>query len=136
MWHSAVRTGIVGGTVFFLHALIPNSGSYPFIWPVLTGAVGFWIATNDAAPGRIQRGIQATFVAALIVGLIAFVGSTITVLALSRPVLNPIARAYGASPSSVTSTAERAVGMVALVAVAITLLGGVVMIPVRLWRSS
>ena len=76
--NSAVRTGIVGGTVFFLHALIPGSGSYPFIWPALTGGVAFWIATNAAAPSRIQRGIQATLVAALIVASASMILSKIS----------------------------------------------------------
>ena len=145
---AGIITGIVGGTVFFLHALIPRSGTYPFIWPLLTGAAAYWRVTRDAAPaaapaaaaapGRVGRGVQATVVAALLVGLIAWVGSTVTVAALSRPVLSPIAQSYGASASDVTSTAARAVAMVALVAAGLTVLGGAVVLPVRLllWPSS
>jgi hypothetical protein len=136
----AVRTGIAGGVVFLLHALIPNSRSYPFIWPVLTGAAAFWIATKDDAPHRIPRGMLTALVAGLIVGLIGFVGSTLVVLALTLTALRPILESLGVGgPVLVTAAAVVAIAAINGVAIGATLIGGIVMIPVRLvqaWRTS
>jgi hypothetical protein len=133
---AAVRTGIAGGVLFFLHALVPNSQAYPLVWPALAGAVAFWIATSDAAPRRFRRGVLAALVAGIVVGLVGFVGSTVTVLVLSRPVLNPVAQALGAPGASLaTLAAELGLAIVAVVAVGAALVGGAAMIPVR-WASS
>ena len=137
---AAVRTGTVGGVVFLLHALIPNSRSYPFIWPVLTGAATFWIATTDAAPHRVPRGMLATLIAAVIVGLIGFVGSTLFVFALSLPVMRPIADSLGVGGKAfVAATVLAALGAIGAIAIVAALVGGAVMIPVRLvqtWRTT
>ena len=137
---AAVRTGTAGGVVFLLHALIPNSRSYPFIWPALTGAAAFWIATKDAAPHRIPRGMLATLIAAIIVGLIGFVGSTLDVFALSLPAMRPVADRLGIpGPVSLTVAAVSALLVMSAIAFGAALIGGAVMIPVRLvqvWRTS
>jgi hypothetical protein len=131
----AVRIGLVGGVVFFLNALIPNSQSYPFIWPLLTGAVAFWVTTSDAAAHPIRRGMSATLISGIIVGLVGFVGATFTVLALSRPVFSPLTPALGAVGAMLATLAgELGVAVVAILAAAVTLVGGAAMIPVRLAR--
>lgn len=137
---TAVRTGMTGGVVFLIHALIPYSRSYPFIWPVLTGAATFWIATRDAALHRILGGMLATLVAAIIVGLIGFVGSTLIVFAESPPALRSITEALGIpGPILFTASAVLALATISLIATLATLVGGTVMIPVRLareWRTN
>ena len=126
-----IQVGIVGGLLFFFHALIPNSRSYPFIWPVLAGATAFWLAAPGPSTGRIRRGMLAALVAGAVVGIVGFVGSTITLLVLRRQ-LNAVADALGPSgPALAASAAELGFLIVAVLSVVATLIGGAVMIPFR-----
>jgi hypothetical protein len=80
--------------------------------------------------------MSAALVGGMVVGLIGFVGSTVTVLVLSRSVLNPLAQTPGSGgPSLVTVAAELGLALVALVAIGVALVGGAAMIPVR-WALS
>jgi hypothetical protein len=134
---AAVRTGIAGGILFSLHALIPDSRSFPLIWPALTGAVAFWIATRDAAPRPFRRGMLAALIAGAVAGVIGFLGATLTVLALGRAVFTPIAQTMGpAGPPLAFLSAELAFVVLSVIAVVVALIGGAVMIPVRLARPS
>jgi hypothetical protein len=134
---AAVRTGIAGGILFSLHALIPNSRSFPLIWPALTGAVAFWIATRDAAPHRFRRGMLAALIAGAVAGVIGFLAATVTVLAMGRAVFHPIAQTMGpAGPPLAFFSAELAFGVLSIIAVVVALVGGAVMIPVRLARPA
>jgi hypothetical protein len=134
---AAVRTGIAGGILFSLHALIPNSRSFPLIWPALTGAVAFWIATRDTIPHRFRRGMLAALIAGAVGGAIGFLAATVTVLAMGRSVFNPIAQTMGpAGPPLAFLSAELAFVLLSIIAVVVALIGGAVMIPVRWARSS
>ena len=128
-----IQVGLAGGLAFFLHALIPYSLSYPFIWPVLAGAVAAWMATTDVSAHRGRDGMRAVLIAGAVVGLVAAVGLSITLLVL-RP---SIADAVG--PARVTG-AVSAAGLsfvsLTLVAVVATWIGGAVVIPFRLWRRA
>ena len=134
---AAVRTGIAGGILFSLHALIPNSRSFPLVWPAVTGAVAFWIATRDAAPHRFRRGMLAALIAGAVVGVIGFLAATLTVLAVGRSVFNPIAQDLGpAGPPLAFFAAELGFAVLSIIAVVVALIGGAVMMPVRWARSS
>jgi hypothetical protein len=129
----AVRTGSIGGVAFLLNALIPYSASYAYIWPFVTGAATYWIATRAAAPRRILRGMSTVLLAGVIVGVIGFVGSTLVLLAPSSPVLRPVAESLGvAGRALVTTVALVALAAIAGVGVLATVIGGILMIPVRL----
>jgi hypothetical protein len=132
-----LRTGIVGGALFFLHALVPGSRSYPFVWPTLTGAVAFWMATDAVAPHRFRRGMSAALGAGILVGLIGFIGATFTVLALGHAVLNSTSSALGpGGPLLIATAAELGIATVGVLAVAAAVVGGAAMMPVRWLRPS
>ena len=44
--------GLVGGLLFFAHAMINNSHAWPLIWPFLAGVLAVWTSRAD---------VQATY---------------------------------------------------------------------------
>jgi hypothetical protein len=134
---AALRTGIVGGVLFFVHASIPYCGSYPFVWPALAGAVAFWIATDGVAPHRFRHGMFAALAAGTLAGLILMVGCTGTILIFARPMLDSLT-----PPPSVvgtpliTASVELALAIVGLLGVAAAVLGGAAMMLIRRLQPS
>jgi hypothetical protein len=134
---AALRTGIVGGVLFFLHASIPGSLSYPFVWPALAGAVAFWIATDAVAPHQFRRGMSAALAAGTLAGLIMFVGVTLAILILGRPVLSSLTPAPSAAGMLlIAGSTEFAIAIVGLVGVGAAVVGGAAMMLVRRLRPS
>ena len=128
-----VQVGLVGGLLFFLHALIPNSGSIPFIWPVVTGGVAAWRATRDAATHRGRHGMLAVLIAGAVVGLVAAVGLSITLLVLRRTIADAVGPARSVGALSVAGLAYVSLTLVAVVG---TWIGGALVIPFRLGHRS
>src|SRR5471030_1230516 len=93
--------GIVGGIVFAIHASFPNVNSWPMIWPPITGATAFWPATRQPVAHRLRTGLAATLAAALIPGVVAFVGISIVVTIVLH-VMHPTPAQLGASNGLVT----------------------------------
>jgi hypothetical protein len=128
-----IQVGLAGGLAFFLHALVPYSRSYPFIWPVLAGAVAAWMATTDVSAHRGRHGMLAVLIAGAVVGLVAAVGLSITLLVLRPSIVDAAgpARAGGA-----VSAAGISFISLTLIAAVATWIGGAVAIPFRLWRKA
>lgn len=134
---AALRTGIVGGILFFVHASIPNCGSYPFVWPALAGAVAFWIATDAGAPHRFRRGMLAALGAGILAGLILVVGATLSILVVGRPMLDSLTPApIAAGKLLITASVELALAIVGLLGAAAAALGGAAMMLVRQLQPS
>ena len=128
-----IQLGLAGGLLFFLHALIPYSLSYPFIWPVLAGAVAGWRATTDVSAHRGRDGMLAVLIAGALVGLVAAVGLSITLLVLRPSIADAVGPARAAGVVSATGLGFIKVALIAAVA---TWLGGAFAIPLRLRRRA
>ena len=72
--------GLVGGVLFFAHAMINNSHAWPLVWPALAGVLAVW-----SARGISGRSYRADLSSAAGAGLIAgFVFLVATAFTLSR----------------------------------------------------
>jgi len=128
-----IQTGLIGGLLFLVHALVPYSGSYPYLWPVVTGAVAAWRATADVRTHRGRQGLLAVLIAGAVVGLVAAIGLSVALVGLQRTIadLAGPARAAGA-----VAAAELSFLVLSLIAAVATWLGGALVIPFRLRGSS
>jgi hypothetical protein len=124
------RVGIVGGIVFAIHASFPNVYSWPMIWPPITGGTAFWLATRQPAVHRLRRGLAATIAAAVISGVVAFVGITI-VATIALHVIHPTLAQLGVSNGLVTAATLAALASLSGITVIEAILGGVLALPVR-----
>jgi hypothetical protein len=122
--------GIVGGIVFATHASFPNVNSWPMIWPPITGATAFWLATRQPAAHRLRTGLAATLAAALIAGVVAFVAITI-VVTIAIHVIHPTPAQLGVSNGLVTAATLAGLAALSGITVIEAILGGVLALPVR-----
>jgi hypothetical protein len=133
---AALRTGIAGGVLFFVNASIPNSNSWPMVWPALTGAAAFWIATDGVSPHRFRHGMLAALAAGTLAGLIFIVGCNVTILTVGRAMLNSITPPPAAAGTMlITASVELGLGVVALLGVAVAVVGGAAMMLVPRHRA-
>jgi hypothetical protein len=134
---AALRAGTVGGTLFAVHISIPNCGNYPFIWPALTGAVAFWIATDPIAPHQFRRGMSAVLAAGSLAGLIMVVGSNLAILIFARRMLDSLTSApTDATRLLITGPTELALAILGAIGVVLALVGGAAMMLAWPLRSS
>jgi divalent metal cation (Fe/Co/Zn/Cd) transporter len=124
------RVGIVGGIVFAVHASFPNVYSWPMIWPPITGATAFWLATRQPAPHRLRTGLAATVAAAVIAGVVAFVGISI-VVTVALHVMHPTPAELGVPNKVVTAASIAALASLAGITIIEAIVGGIVALPVR-----
>ncbi len=64
----AALIGAVSGLLFYLHALFPKSYLYPFVWPLIGGAMAVYLATRTSPA---LRGWAEALVLACGVGIVA-----------------------------------------------------------------
>jgi hypothetical protein len=121
-------TGILGGVVFAAHASFPRVYSWPMIWPVVTGATAFWLVTQNAGAHRLRSGLAAAFVAGLIAGTTAFIGTAISLLVL---VHTGLLAQGGVSGGFATSAGILGLAVLAVVVVVVALLGALFALPIR-----
>ncbi|HEY4307707.1 MAG TPA: hypothetical protein VGM82_24745 [Gemmatimonadaceae bacterium] len=126
--------GIIGGLAFAIHASFPNVQSWPFIWPPITGATAFWLATRHPSPRRLRTGMVATLAAAVIAGIIAFLGLAI-VVNVAIHVMHPTPAQLGVPGTLVSAATLAAVAAIAGVSIVETLVGGLVTLPVRYFQT-
>lgn len=129
----AFRIGLVGGLLGFLHGLIDGSRSWPFIWPALAGAVAFWQLSDAPGSHRLRHGLAGALIAGAAAAVISFIGATITVM-VGQGTLQSVSNAGGRA--LITAAAELGILAACAVVIVAALLGGAVMLPVRLVRSS
>jgi hypothetical protein len=129
----AFRIGLVGGVLGFLHGLVDGSRSWPLIWPALAGAVAFWQLSGAPGSHRLRHGLAGSLTAGAVAAVITFVGATITVM-LGRGDLQSVHNASGRA--LITAAAELGILAACAVVIVAALIGGAVMLPVRLVRSS
>ena len=128
----ALRAGLAGGSLLYLHGLFPDTHAYPLVWPLLAGAVALWLATGEPARRPRWRGLATASVAGVLAGVLAFVAFSVTLLALRQPVLASTARALGASgPLPSPQTVIPALALVVAMAIPAALLGGLLTLPLR-----
>jgi len=134
---AALRTGIVGGVLFVVHASIPNCGSWPFVWPALAGAVAFWIASDAVVPHPFRRGMLAALGAGALAALILLVGANITILTVGRAMLESVTHTPNVPTKTlITVSVELGLAVVGLLGTAAALIGGAAMMLVRRFRPS
>jgi hypothetical protein len=134
---AALRTGIVGGILFAGHASIPNCGSWPFVWPALTGAVAFWMATDGVSTHPFRHGILAALAAGALAGVIFVVGCDVSILTVGRAMLNSITPPpIPAEKMLITASVELGLAVVGLLGAGAAVLGGVAMMLVRRLQPS
>jgi hypothetical protein len=122
--------GIIGGLAFTIHASFPNVQAWPMIWPPITGATAFWLATRQASPHRLRTGLVATLSAAVIAGAVAFIGFNI-VVNVAIHVMHPTPAEVGVPNKLVSAASLLALAALAGISVLEALVGGIVMLPVR-----
>lgn len=122
--------GIIGGLAFTIHASFPYVYSWPMIWPPITGATAFWLATRHPSPHRLRTGLAATLAAAVIAGAVAFIGFTIVVNVAIR-VMHPTPAEVGVPNTLVSAASLAALAALAGISVLEALVGGIVALPVR-----
>jgi hypothetical protein len=133
---AVLRVGIAGGILSFLTGFIPNSRAFPMIWPFVTGAVAFWIATSDGAVHHVRRGMSAALKAGSIAALVSFIGVTVTLFVIQRSVFDDVTRSAGLpGMAAIGVVAEIGIAVTCIVGIVAALLGAVVTIPVRSMRT-
>jgi len=129
-----LETGIAGGLLFTIHASIPNVDSWPMIWPALAGAAAFWLATRQPRPHRLRTGLAAALTAGVIVGAIAFVGTSIVVYAVLHSGVVRSVRPAGVPPGLITSASILALAALGVVDMVVAVIAGALMLPVRYFQ--
>jgi hypothetical protein len=69
MHRQTLLFGLVGGLLFFAHAMINNSHAWPLIWPALAGALAVWTARTGTPPSYsadIKKAASVGLVAGLV----------------------------------------------------------------------
>jgi len=122
--------GIIGGLAFMTHASFPYVRSWPMIWPPITGATAFWLATRQPSPHRLRIGLLATLVAAVIAGVVAFIGLNIVVNVAIR-VMHPTPAQLGVPNKLVSAASLAALAALSGISILETLVGGILVLPVR-----
>jgi hypothetical protein len=122
--------GIVGGLAFTIHASFPNVYSWPMIWPPVTGATAFWLATRYPSPHRLRTGLAATLAAAVIAAGVAFIGFNI-VVNVAIHVMHPTPADVGVPNKLVSAASIVALAALAGISALAALVGGILALPVR-----
>ena len=89
--------GVLGGVVFYLHA-IQAGGFYPFLWPIVAGAVAIRLADHHQ-PG-------ATAAARAVMGSLTGCTAAVTFLALALTTSGFIGGVMAAGESAPTASGE------------------------------
>lgn len=130
-----LELGIVGGLLFTIHASIPYCYSWPLIWPALAGATAAWLTTRESQAHRWRTGLNAALLTGIIVGVIAFVGTSIVVyVALHTGMARSAVQQTGVSPRFITSMGMIALAMLGLIDVVVAFAAGALMLPVRYFQ--
>lgn len=98
-----VLAGLVGGALFFAHALVNNSHAWPLVWPLAAGIMAVALSAKRHALGGFWDGLGQAVKAGLIAGLLFFVATVVALMLLATPPLQSVASALGAGPHLVTS---------------------------------
>ena len=94
------------------------------IWPPITGATAFWLATRQPSPHRLRTGLAATLAAAVIAGAVAFIGLNIVVNVAIR-VVHPSPTDVGVPNTLVSAASFAALAALAGISVLEALIGGI-----------
>ena len=127
------RCGLLSGVVFYLHALVPGSRSYPFVWPLLGGVLvvilmwrhGEWLPVARALGAGARVGVIAAIVAfVLVVPTIAFIMKE-----AALPQLLVINQPQRSTVVNLSAAAVAGVGVACLLVIPVSTLGAVVAWP-------
>ncbi|HEY4133269.1 MAG TPA: hypothetical protein VGM50_21805 [Gemmatimonadaceae bacterium] len=132
---TALKTGIIGGALLALHAYLPNSRGYPMIWPALVGVTAFWIASREPSPHRLRDGLLAALCAGLVAGAVSFVVTSVMVITVMHTVAHSLISSADISKGAITAAVELGLATVAVVAVGVAVLAGLVALPFRYVQS-
>ena len=126
-----LRFGFAAGLLLYANALLPNSHAYPFVWPLIGGAVALWSATRHSTK-RLIAGSTLWLGAGvgLLAAIVAVIAVVPTYALLTRAAGGPLARALGApGPLPWSPRAREVFALVLLLAIPAALLGSVVARP-------
>ncbi len=128
---TTMRAGLFGGALLYLHALLPNSHAYPFIWPLLGGALAlYWGMSRSGSGVSLSRTVGIGVTTGTIAALVAVAAVVPTYLFLTTEASTSVGRLLGgAGPLPYSPAALRALLLVMLLAVPAALLGSVVTWP-------
>jgi len=69
--------GMLGGVLFFAHAMVNNSHAWPLVWPALAGLLAVW-TSRGAAHGSYGADLGRAASAGLIAGAVFLVATAVT----------------------------------------------------------
>jgi hypothetical protein len=125
----SMRTlGLIGGGLFFAHAMVPYSHAWPLVWPALAGAIG----TYQASP-RVHGFFSGIGVAArigLVAAILFLVTTAATLALLAGPSFASVATSLGAKgPISVSGALLASLAVAASIGVLAAILAGALTYP-------
>ena len=130
---SGVVAGLLAGTLFYLHALIPFSHAWPLLWPLLGGALAVVLAARGN-PARVSlgQGLKLAAKAGVVAGLLFFGATLPTLYALAQPAFEQAARILGAVdvPVQVSMAVATGLAVAAVLGTFAAMLGGLLVLPV------
>ena len=126
LFSSTPLAGVIAGLLFSLHALIPNSHSWPLLWPFLGGAVAVHLATRQHHTGRgVTHGFALGLRAGVIAAIVFLVATIPTVYLLAQSYAEPLTRRLGGDgPLVLNGAMFLALVVVAALGVALSAIGG------------
>lgn len=112
----ATACGLATGVAFFLHASVPGSRSFPFIWPLLGGIVASVLVH--------RRGEHVSFAHALSVGArVGGIAAVVAIVLIVPAVLFFLHRVDLVAPIVVTGAATAGVIIACLLVIPVAIIG-------------
>jgi hypothetical protein len=128
---ATVRAGFLAGALLFANALLPNSHAYPFIWPLLGGAVALmWAGRHNVSRLSAGRTLGIGAGVGTLAAIVAIAAALPTYAFLTTAAGIPVVRALGGTgPLPASPVAIRALALVLLLAIPASVIGSIVARP-------
>lgn len=133
MKHSspAILAGLVGGALFFGHAMINNSHAWPMVWPLLAGSAAVLLAARRHGLQGFWNGLGLAARAGLVAGSLFFVMTLAALALLATAPFEATATALGAEgPVVLTASVVIALAAAALGGTMLAALAGAATFPI------
>jgi hypothetical protein len=127
----AVSVGIAAGAAFFLHAMLPNSHTWPLIWPIAGGVLVQILASRRHKWSGFGDGLRLAGTTGIVAGAFFFIATVGALYTLGADQMAVVAQALGGSgPIPLTAVTVKAVGVAAVAGILLVILGGGLAFPI------